>query len=123
MSGADLSSINGISTNTALKIIAEIGTDMNRWKTVKHFTSWLGLCPGSKISGGKVLSSATKPVANRAAAALRMAELTLLQFKERVRCIFETTTVTARSAQSHYCNCAQIGQTDIQHAQAWHCVC
>jgi transposase len=81
MSGVDLSSINGISTNTALKIIAEIGTDMSRWQTVKHFTSWLGLCPGSKISGGKVLSSATKPVANRAAAALRMAALTLFNSK------------------------------------------
>ena len=68
MSGVDLSSINGISTNTALKIVAEIGIDMSRWPTVKQFTSWLGLCPGSKISGGKVLSSATKPVANRAAA-------------------------------------------------------
>jgi len=81
MSGVDLSSINGINTNTALKIIAEIGTDMNRWMTVKHFTSWLGLCPGSKISGGKVLSSATKPVANRAATALRMAALTLFNSK------------------------------------------
>jgi hypothetical protein len=81
MSGVDLSSINGINTNTALKIIAEIGTDMNRWKTVKHFTSWLGLCPGSKISGGKVLSSATKPVANRASAALRMAAMTLFNSK------------------------------------------
>ncbi|MBW6508237.1 MAG: IS110 family transposase [Desulfuromonadales bacterium] len=81
MSGVDLSSINGISTNTALKIIAEIGIDMSRWKSAKHFASWLGLCPGSKISGGKVLSSATKPVANRAAAALRMAAMTLFNSK------------------------------------------
>ncbi|MEA3363701.1 MAG: IS110 family transposase [Thermodesulfobacteriota bacterium] len=81
MSGVDLSSINGISTNTALKIIAEIGIDMSRWKTAKHFASWLGLCPGSKISGGKVLSSATKPVANRAATALRMSALTLFNSK------------------------------------------
>jgi transposase len=81
MSGVDLSGINGISTNTALKVIAEIGIDMSRWKTEKHFTSWLGLCPGSKISGGKVLSSATKPVANRAAAALRMAAMTLFNSK------------------------------------------
>jgi len=81
MSGVDLSSINGISTNTALKIIAEIGIDMSRWKTGKQFASWLGLCPGAKISGGKVLSRATKPVANRAAAALRMAALTLFNSK------------------------------------------
>lgn len=81
MSGVDLSSINGISTNTALKVIAEIGIDMSRWKTAKHFASWLGLCPGSKISGGKILSSATKPIANRAAAALRMAAMTLFNSK------------------------------------------
>jgi transposase len=81
MSGVDLTSIDGIDTNTALKIIAEIGTDMSRWKTAKHFASWLGLSPGSKVSGGKVLSSATKPVANKAAAALRMAAFTLFNSK------------------------------------------
>ena len=81
MAGGDLSSMDGISTNTALKIVAEIGIDMSRWQTVKQFTSWLGLCPGSKISGGKILSSATKPVANRAAAALRMAAMTLFNSK------------------------------------------
>ena len=59
MSGVDLTSIDGIDTNTALKILAEIGTDMNHWKTAKHFASWLGLSPGAKVSGGKVLSSAT----------------------------------------------------------------
>lgn len=81
MSGVDLASIDGIDTNTALKIIAEIGTDMSRWKTDKHFASWLGLCPGAKISGGKVLSSATKRIANRAAVALRMAAFSLIRSK------------------------------------------
>jgi len=81
MSGVDLSNIDGIDTKTALKIIAEIGIDMSRWKTAKHFASWLGLCPGTKVSGGKVLSSATKPVANKAAAALRMAALGLFRSK------------------------------------------
>lgn len=81
MSGVDLTSIDGIDTNTALKILSEIGTDMNRWKTAKHFASWLGLSPGTKVSGGKVLSSATKPVANKAAAALRMAAFTLFNSK------------------------------------------
>lgn len=73
MSGVDLTKIDGIDTNTALKLIAEIGIDMSPWKSEKHFSSWLGLCPGTKVSGGKVLSSKTKQVANRAAMALRMA--------------------------------------------------
>jgi transposase len=72
-SGVDLTRIPGIDTSTALKVISEIGVDLTRFPSVKHFTSWLGLCPGTKISGGKVLCSATKPCANRAAQALRLA--------------------------------------------------
>lgn len=81
MSGVDLTSIDGINTNTALKVLSEIGTDMSRFKSAKHFASWLGLSPGTKVSGGKVLSSATKQVANKAAAALRMAAFTLFNSK------------------------------------------
>jgi transposase len=77
MAGVDLTTIDGIDTTTALKVLAEIGTDMSRWKSSKHFASWLGLSPGTKVSGGKVLSSATKPVANKAAQALRMAAFAL----------------------------------------------
>ena len=50
---------------------------MSRWKTVKHFTSWLGLCPGTKVSGGRVLGSKTKPTVNRATTALRVAAASL----------------------------------------------
>ncbi len=75
--GVDLTTIDGIDTNTALKVISEIGTDMSRWPTEKHFTSWLCLCPGNKKSGGKVLSSKTRRSKNRAAAALRVAAQTL----------------------------------------------
>jgi transposase len=81
MSGVDLTAIDGINTTTALKILSEIGTDMSRFKSAKHFASWLGLSPGTKVSGGKVLSSATKQVANKAAAALRMAAFTLFNSK------------------------------------------
>lgn len=81
MSGVDLTSIDGIDTTTALKILSEIGTDMSRFTSAKHFASWLGLSPGTKVSGGKVLSSATKPVANKAAQALRMAAFSLFNSK------------------------------------------
>ena len=54
---------------------------MSRWKTTKHFVSWLGLCPNNKVSGGKRLSSRTKPVPNRAAIALRIAASTLYKNK------------------------------------------
>ena len=75
--GVDLTQIDGIGPYTTLKLLAEIGTDMHRWATEKHFTSWLTLAPKNKISGGRLLSSRTAPSANRAAAILRMAAMTL----------------------------------------------
>lgn len=72
-----MTTLPGINENTAVKIISEIGTDMSRWASSKHFASWLGLCPGNNISGGKILSSHTKPINNRVAQALRMAASTL----------------------------------------------
>jgi len=73
MTGVDLPQIDGIDSLTALKVISEIGLDMTRWPTSKHFASWLGLCPGNKISGGKRFRIRSKPSANRAATALRLA--------------------------------------------------
>jgi transposase len=54
-------------------IISEIGTDMSRFPSEKHFCSWLGLAPRNDISGGKVLRSRTMKVASRANQAFRMA--------------------------------------------------
>lgn len=71
--GVDLTEVPGLDISSALKLISEIGTDMSRWPSEKHFTSWLGLSPGTKISGGKHLSTRTKPCKNRAAHIFRMA--------------------------------------------------
>ena len=75
--GVDLTQVDGIAPYTALKLISEIGSDMSRWPTEKHFTSWLTLAPKNKISGGRLLSSRTQPSANRAAAAFRMTAMAL----------------------------------------------
>jgi len=77
LTGADLSQIDGIGPYNALRLLSEIGTDMNRWPTEKHFTSWLTLAPHNKISGGRLLSSRTQPSANRAAAILRLGAMNL----------------------------------------------
>lgn len=73
MTGVDLTEIPGLQSSTIQTIIAETGLDMHKWKTEKHFVSWLGLCPNDKISGGKKISSQTKRVKNRAALAFRRA--------------------------------------------------
>ena len=71
--GTDLTQIDGVNVLTAHVFFAEIGPDLSKFPTANHFSSWLGLCPNYKITGGKVLASKTKPVANRLAHALRMA--------------------------------------------------
>jgi transposase len=75
--GVDLTRINGLGVTVVMKLLTEVGPDVSRFATVKHFCSWLGLCPGTKISGGKVLSSGTKRSANRARQALKMAAQSL----------------------------------------------
>src|SRR5438445_3204524 len=77
LTGVDLTRIDAIGPYSALRLLAELGTDMSRWPTEKHFTSWLTLAPRNKISGGRLLSSKTQPSANRAAAILRMAAMNL----------------------------------------------
>ena len=73
ISGVDLTQIDGIQAPLAQTIISEIGTDMSRWPTVKHFCSWLGLAPQNDKSGGKVLKSRTKKTKSRANKAFRLA--------------------------------------------------
>lgn len=88
MTGVDLTSIPGINSATALLLLSEIGLDMSRWHSGKCFASWLGLAPGTKISGGRRLSSRTKPVTNRAATALRIAAMTLHHSKTALGAFF-----------------------------------
>ena len=77
MCGVDLTRIDGIDVTTAIAVISETGADMSRFPTVGHFASWLGLCPGTKITGGKVMSGKTKRCANHAAQALKLAAAAL----------------------------------------------
>lgn len=75
--GVDLTQIDGIRGYTALQLIAEIGTDMSRWKSASHFASWLALCPGTNITGGHLRSGRQPRKAHRAAYILRMAALSI----------------------------------------------
>ncbi|MGQ0602697.1 MAG: IS110 family transposase [Anaerolineales bacterium] len=77
LTGVDLTVVDGLDDSSAQTVLAEIGTDMSKWPTVKHFCSWLGLAPHTDITGGKVIKSRTRTVHNRAAQALRLAAQSL----------------------------------------------
>ncbi len=79
--GVDVTQISGISEINALTIMAEVGADMSRWKTEHHFTSWLGLAPNTKISGGKIISSKIMKKRHHAGQAFRISANSLNRVK------------------------------------------
>ena len=81
MLGLDLTELEGLDELNALTLISELGTDMTKWPTVKHFTSWLGVCPNFKKTGGKVKSSKTRRGKGRAAYTFRLAAWSLMRSK------------------------------------------
>lgn len=81
MSGVDLTTLTGIDVLLAQEIVSEVGTDMSKWPSDKHFASWLGLSPNNKITGGKVKGRKSKPTKSRANLAFRLAAMSLAQSK------------------------------------------
>jgi len=81
LTGVDLFSIPSISEITALELISEVGTDMSKWQSAKHFAAWLNLTPNTKITGGKIISSKVPNRKNKAGQCLKMAASSLSNSK------------------------------------------
>jgi len=77
LGGVDISQVDGLNVVTAQMILTETGVDYSKWKTAKHFASWLGLSPNNRVSGGKVLHQRPTVTANRATQAFRLAARSL----------------------------------------------
>jgi len=84
IAGVDLCRIPGISEVTALEFISEVGVDMRKWKSSKHFAAWLNLTPNTKISGGKIISSKMMKKNNKAGQLLRQAASCLITNKTAI---------------------------------------
>lgn len=80
--GVDLFAISGVSVNTVLSFISEVGNDIYKFETSKQFVSWLRLAPKNKITGGKVFSSRTPKGKNALAIAFRDAANTVERLKD-----------------------------------------
>jgi transposase len=75
--GVDLTAVEGVSIQTILAFLSEVGTDVSKFASAEHFASWLGLCPDNRITGGRTHAAHTRKVNNRLANALRMAAQSL----------------------------------------------
>lgn len=120
LAGIDLTQIHGIGPFLALRLVAECGTDLSRWRTAKHFTSWLKLSPGCKISGGKVLSAHTRKTSSRLTVALRLAAVTVGRSNTALGAFYrrlagrignaKAVTATARKIAVLFYNAMRYGQ-------------
>ncbi len=72
ISGVDFTQVEGLNVLTVQTLLSEVGLDPSKFPTQKDFTSWLGLCPDQRITGGRVKSTRTRRVKNRAADAFRL---------------------------------------------------
>jgi transposase len=98
--GVDLTQIDALGPHSALQLVAEIGTDMSRWPTEHHFTSWLALAPNNKISGGRRLSSRTPPSANRAAVILRRCAMSVMHTQTALGAFYRRLTIRTGKAKA-----------------------
>lgn len=121
----DLTKIKGLDVITIETIISEVGTDMNKWNTDKHFGSWLGISPNNKISGGQILGTKSKKVVNRAATAFRLAAVNAGRSDSAIGAFYrrlknrigapKAVTATAYKIARLYYNCIKYGMeyTDL----------
>jgi transposase len=121
--GADLSQIHGFGPYTVLRLVAECGDDLTKWPTAKHFTSWLSLAPGNKVSGGRLLSSKTRRSSNRATALLRIAAINIGKTQTALGAFYrrlaartgkaKAVTATARKLAILFYNALRFGMTYV----------
>ena len=114
--GVDLSAIPGMSAQTALTFFCEVGPQITRFPSSRHFASWLGLCPDNRISGGKILSSKTRNVRCRLANALRMAATTLYRSRSALGDYFRRLRARLGSPGSHHRRRSQTRSRSLCHA-------
>jgi transposase len=128
--GADLSQVHGLGPHTVLRLVSECGDDMTKWPTAKHFTSWLTLAPGNKVSGGRVLSAKTRRSSNRAAALLRLAAVNVGRTRTALGAFYrrvasragkaKAVTATARKLAVLFYNALRFGLKYVDPGQDYY---
>jgi len=114
IAGVDVCQIEGIEALTGQTLISECGIDMSPFPSTKNFTSWLGICPNNRKTGGRIRSRRTRHVKNRAATAFRIAAQSLhhsdsalgsyyRRMKARLGAAAATTATAHKLARLYYC--------------------
>jgi transposase len=121
--GVDLVAVDGLNAGLAQVILTEIGTDMSRWASVKHFASWLGLAPHNDISGGKILRSRTLKTDNRAGQAFKQAAASVIRSHSAFGAFYRRKRAQLGPAQALVATAHRIARTVyflLKYKNAYH---
>jgi len=122
-SGVDLTTIDGLSAQSAQVILTEIGTDLNAFPSENHFVSWLRLCPRIATSGGKPLKKRRNGMgASRVAATLRMAAVSVQRSKTALGAAYRRTARKKSAPVAVFSTARRLAQYVyrlLRHGQAY----
>ena len=106
ISGMDFTQIHGFGTLTVLILLSELGLDPSRFPTEPAlYLKAHGLCPGSRVTGGKVKSSQTRTVVNRANRCFSYGCSNFVSQPKSFRSILPSNAGTSGRTQGNYCCC------------------
>lgn len=103
-----MSSITGLQTNTVLQIITEVGTDMSKFPSAKHFASYLGFVPHNKITGDVIISSRTDRIKSNAAQAFKKVIPSISQGKSALACFYHRIASKAGTGKAIVAVCRKL---------------
>jgi transposase len=98
--GYDPTCLPGIGPQIAFGLLAELGRDMSKWQTEKHFGAYLALSPQQKISGGKLLSTKTRPGSHPAAVLFRQAAAAVIRTDSALGAFYRRMAVKIGTAKA-----------------------
>jgi hypothetical protein len=108
ITGTDLTNITGLQANTILQIISEVGTDMSKFPSAKHFASYLGFVPRNKITGGVIISSKTDRLKNHAAQAFKKVVPSISRGKTDLACFYHRIAAKAGTGKAIVAVCRKL---------------
>lgn len=118
--GVDLTLTPGFGALTIYNLMGELGRDLSAFPTESHFSNWLGVCPGNRISGGKALSSKTRHVPSRAAHLFRMAAQSLWHSQSALGDLLSPHVCQVRPQGREYGHRSQAGPNILSSAHDAH---
>jgi transposase len=122
VSGVDLCAIPGIDALTAQTVLTEVGLDVERFPSEKHFASWLCLSPNNRKTGGRTRSTRSRRSSHRLTTALKVAAQSVGRSKSALGAFYRRLRARLGPAQANTATARKLAcliYRMLKHGQAF----